>query len=155
MRVAVPMTGGTIPNHLGHCERFLLADVDGTTVVAEREVDNPGHGPGGPPPMFLVAQGVRHVLAWGVPPHALEVFGRFGVGVTRGATGDARAALRAFLAGTLRPTTEALDAGGGCGRGGHSGHEHGHDHAHGHGHAHGGAPHGHGHGPAARGGASA
>ena len=29
MRVAVPMTGGTIPNHLGHCERFLLADVDG------------------------------------------------------------------------------------------------------------------------------
>ncbi|MCC7137618.1 MAG: dinitrogenase iron-molybdenum cofactor [Planctomycetes bacterium] len=126
MRVAVPMTGGTIPNHLGHCERFLLADVDGTTVVAEREVDNPGHGPGGPPPMFLVAQGVRHVLAWGVPPHALEVFARFGVGVTRGATGDVRAALRAFLAGTLCPTTEALDAGGGCGHG------HEHDHAHGH-----------------------
>lgn len=122
MRIAVPVTDGRIPNHLGHCRRFLLADVDGREVVAEREVDNPGHGPGGPPPAFLLAQGVQHVLAWGVPPHAFDVLSHAGVRVTRGATGDARAALRAFLAGTLRLSSEALDAGGGCE---HSPHDHG------------------------------
>lgn len=121
MRIAVPVTDGRIPNHLGHCERFLFADVEAGEVRAEAEVQNPGHGPGGPPPRFLVSQGVDCVLAWGMPPHAQGLFADAGIRVQLGATGDARQAVRDFLAGTLKLTTEALDAGGGCG---HSDHDH-------------------------------
>jgi ATP-binding protein involved in chromosome partitioning len=126
MRIAVPVTAGRIPNHLGHCERFLLVDVEGGKVGAQREVDNPGHGPGGPPPAFLVRQRVDQVLAWGMPPHAQGLFAQAGVRVLLGATGDPKEAVRAFLAGTLALTTEALDAGGGCEHGAHDDHP-GHD----------------------------
>jgi predicted Fe-Mo cluster-binding NifX family protein len=125
MRIAVPVTDGQIPNHLGHCKAFLFVDVEDGKVVAERELANPGHGPGGPPPVFVADQGATHVLAWGIPPHALGLFAEAGIRVQRGATGDARQAVRALLAGTLRCTTEALDAGGGCG---HGPHDHDRDH---------------------------
>lgn len=115
MRIAVPVTNGRIPNHLGHCESFLFADVEGTQVVNEIEIPNPGHGPGGPPPVFVAKNGVQQVLAWGMPPHAVGMFAMMGIRVQLGATGDAKQAVRDFLGGTLKLTGEALDAGGGCG----------------------------------------
>ncbi len=114
MRVAIPVTGGLIPNHLGHCEEFLFADVEGERVVSERRVPNPGHGPGGPPPMFVRAQGATHVLAWGMPPHARGLFAEFGIAVQLGATGEPRTALADWLGGRLATTSDALDAGGSC-----------------------------------------
>jgi predicted Fe-Mo cluster-binding NifX family protein len=119
MRVAIPVTDGRIPNHFGHCAAFLIADVEGGQVKAEALVPNPGHGPGGPPPVFVAGQGVSQVLAWGMPPHAQGKLEAAGVKVLLGVTGEPGAALRAFLAGTLQLTREALDAGGGCGGHGH------------------------------------
>jgi predicted Fe-Mo cluster-binding NifX family protein len=115
MRIAVPVTAGRIPNHLGHCETFLIADVDNGRITREIELPNPGHGPGGPPPVFVAEQGVTHVLAWGMPPHAQGLFAQAGIEIQLGATGPARAALRAYLDATIQLTTEALDAGGSCG----------------------------------------
>jgi predicted Fe-Mo cluster-binding NifX family protein len=122
MRVAIPVTAGQIPNHFGHCESFLIAEVAAGAVTAQRLHPNPRHGPGGPPPAFVASQGVTQVLAWGIPPHAAESLRGRGIAVQLGVTGAPEAALQAFLAGTLVLTTEGLDAGGGCG---------GHGHAHG------------------------
>lgn len=119
MRIAVPVTDGRIPNHLGHCATFLLVDVVDGRVTSEREVANPGHGPGGPPPTFIARQGADHVLAWGAPPHAQAVLADAGIRLVLGATGDPRRAVRDFLAGSLRLSTEGLDAGGGCGHSPH------------------------------------
>lgn len=128
MRIAIPVTDGQIPNHLGHCQTFLFVEVENGKVKAEQELPNPGHGPGGPPPLFVASQKVDQVLAWGMPPHAQGMFAEAGIKVQLGATGEARQAVRDFLAGTLKLSTEALDAGGGCG---HSGHDHDHgDHTH-------------------------
>jgi predicted Fe-Mo cluster-binding NifX family protein len=124
MRIAIPVTDGQIPNHFGHCSAFLIAEVEGGAVKSEALVPNPGHGPGGPPPVFVIGQKVDQVLAWGMPPHAQQLFTGAGLKVQLGVTGEPGAALRAFLAGTLKLTGEALDAGGGCGPSQH-------DHAHG------------------------
>ena len=121
MRIAIPVSDGQIPNHLGHCKTFLFADVEDGKVTNEVELPNPGHGPGGPPPAFVASQGADQVLAWGMPPHAQGLFAQAGIKVLLGATGEPRKALRDFLAGTLTLTREALDAGGGCG---HSEHDH-------------------------------
>ena len=115
MRIALPVTGGRIPNHFGQCESYLIADVEGTNVVKEQLLPNPGHGPGGPPPVFVAQQGVKQVLAWGMPPHALGMFAKLGIQVQLGVTGEPGQALRGFLAGTLTLTKDGLDAGGGCG----------------------------------------
>jgi predicted Fe-Mo cluster-binding NifX family protein len=129
MRIAVPVTAGQIPNHFGHCESFLVAEVAAGTITSQRLLPNPRHGPGGPPPAFVASQGVTQVLAWGIPPHAAEALRGRGIAVQLGVTGAPDAALAAFLAGTLSLTTEGLDAGGGCGG-------HGHDQASGGGHHH-------------------
>jgi len=115
MRIAIPVTDGKIPNHFGHCASFLIAEVADGKVQREALVPNPGHGPGGPPPAFVVAQGVTQILAWGMPPHAQERLAAAGVKIQLGVTGEPRAALQAFLGGALQLTGEALDAGGGCG----------------------------------------
>jgi len=127
MRIAIPVTDGKIPNHFGHCASFLIAEVADGKVQREALVPNPGHGPGGPPPAFVVAQGVTQILAWGMPPHAQERLAAAGVKIQLGVTGEPRAALQAFLGGALQLTGEALDAGGGCGG---SAHDHGDGHHH-------------------------
>lgn len=114
VKIAIPVSDGQVANHLGHAEKFLIADVDGGAVVARAEHPNPGHGPGGPPPVYLARQGVTHVVAWGMPEHARGIFAHFGIQVTLGATGEPDRVLRDFLAGTLTLTTEGLDAGGSC-----------------------------------------
>jgi predicted Fe-Mo cluster-binding NifX family protein len=119
MRVAIPVTAGRIPNHFGHCEAFLVADVADGAVTGQRLLPNPRHGPGGPPPAFVASQGVTQVLAWGIPPHAAEVLRGMGIAVQLGVTGEPAEALRGFLAGTLALATDGLDAGGGCGGHGH------------------------------------
>lgn len=124
MRIGIPVSDGQVASHLGHCQRFLIADVEDGKVIREEEVPNPGHGPGGPPPVFLANQGVTQVVAWGMPPHAQGMFANMGVKVVLGATGDPHQVLSDFLNGTLKLTTEGLDAGGCCGHD----HDHGHDH---------------------------
>ncbi|MCC6739306.1 MAG: dinitrogenase iron-molybdenum cofactor [Planctomycetia bacterium] len=115
MRVAIPVTDGQIPNHLGHCQSFLFADLTDGMVVKEELLPNPGHGPGGPPPAFLARRGVNQILAWGCPPPAREMFDVVGIKILLGATGDAKAALHAWLQGSLKTVKEGHDAGGGCG----------------------------------------
>jgi len=114
MRVAIPVTQGRIAPHLGHCEYFYVAEIEDGKVVGEGELPNPGHGPGGPPPVFVARLGVGQVLAWGMPDHALGMFNQMGVKVLRGVTGDPKQALAAWLNGTLTLTTEGLDAGNTC-----------------------------------------
>lgn len=115
MKIAIPTTDGRVEHHLGKCQRFLIADVDGERILSERWADNPGHGPAGPPPAFVRDQGVELVLAWGMPEHAQQMFERWGIRFVLGATGEPRAALEAYLAGTLARTDQGLDGGGGCG----------------------------------------
>lgn len=131
MRIAIPVTQGQVANHLGHCQKFLIADVEDGQVTQTTEVKNPGHGPGGPPPLFVAQQGVNQVVAWGMPDHAVGIFANLGVKVQLGATGEPRQVLADFLAGTLKLTHEGLDAGGSC-----EFDDHGHDHNHDHDHAH-------------------
>ncbi|HEY3366577.1 MAG TPA: NifB/NifX family molybdenum-iron cluster-binding protein [Symbiobacteriaceae bacterium] len=125
MRIAIPVSDGQVANHLGMAQSFLIADVEDGKVVQEVELPNPGHGPGGPPPIFLARLGVKQVVAWGMPEHAQGMFTSAGVQVQMGATGEPKQVLRDFLCGTLKVTDEKLNGGGGCGCGDE---EEGHDH---------------------------
>lgn len=127
MRVAIPVTDGQVTPHLGHCQHFLIADVADGHITEQRVIANPGHGPGGPPPVLLAKLGVTQVVAWGVPEHALDILSHLGVKVQLGATGSADQVLRDFLNGTLQLTTEGLDAGGSCSHDQH--HDHDQHHA--------------------------
>lgn len=115
VRWAIPVEGGQVAPHLGHCEFFMMVELEDGKVQRTWNVPNPGHGPGGPPPHFLAREGVSHVLAWGMPPHAQGLFRQVGISFVLGATGDPGKVLADYLAGSLTLSSEGLDAGGGCG----------------------------------------
>lgn len=115
MRIAIPVLDGQVSPHIGRAQTFLIADVEEGKVVTTAELPNPGHGPGGPPPLFIAKLGCKMVLAWGIPAHACDMFQHLGVNVTRGAKGEPMQVLESYLKGTLELTEEGLDGGpGGC-----------------------------------------
>ena len=75
MRYAVPVTGGMVAGHFGHCEHFALIDVDEArnTIVRKELVASPGHQPG-LLPVWLAEQGVSVVIAGGMGSRAQGLF---------------------------------------------------------------------------------
>ena len=59
MRYAVPMSGGQVATHFGHCEQFALFDVD----EARNEIV-----------VWLAEEGVSAVIASGMGSRAQELF---------------------------------------------------------------------------------
>ncbi len=75
MRIAIPITDGTLAQHFGHCEKFALVDVDGDarTTLGSTEVAAPEHQPGLLPP-WLKEHGVNVVIAGGMGARARQLF---------------------------------------------------------------------------------
>jgi len=101
MKIAVASIKGNVSEHFGHCELFLVFDIDGKTILRRSELANPEHKPGFLP-LYLGQNGIDVVLTGGVGASAIERFGSQGMKVVSGAAGPAEAAVIAFLEGTLQ-----------------------------------------------------
>lgn len=103
MRYAIPVNGGVLASHFGHCEGFAVFDVDDDSheVLGREFVQSPGHAPG-VLPAFLAEQGVSAVIAGGMGSRAVALFDENRIQVFLGASeGDAEDILAAFIDGTL------------------------------------------------------
>lgn len=103
MKTAVAAMGNTVSGHFGHCENFNIYDAEDGKITAEEVVANPGHRPGFLP-NFLADRGVQVIIAGGMGGGAVDIFNERNVEVIVGATGDARAAVEAYLKGELKTT---------------------------------------------------
>lgn len=100
MRIAVARDGNMVSEHFGHCEQFVLYDVEGTTIKKETVVDSPPHEPG-VLPVFLQKQGANVVITGGMGRRAIDLLEMNGVKVVTGVTGGIKDVVDAYLAGTL------------------------------------------------------
>jgi predicted Fe-Mo cluster-binding NifX family protein len=103
MKYAVPVSGGTLSPHFGHCETFDFFDVDetGKTIVNRQSVRSPEHQPG-LLPAWLAQQGANVVIAGGMGPRAVELFRQNGIDVVLGAQEiDPERAVLSHLSGVL------------------------------------------------------
>ena len=75
MRYAIPVSGGVVSTHFGHCEHFALIDVDEQRreIVGKEVVPSPGHQPG-LLPQWLAEVGVSVVIAGGMGSRAQSLF---------------------------------------------------------------------------------
>ena len=75
MKYAIPISGGVISQHFGHCEQFALIDVDEEKrVITKKEaVSSPGHEPG-LLPLWLAEQGASVIIASGMGSRAQNLF---------------------------------------------------------------------------------
>ena len=89
MKYAVPVAGGMMSPHFGHCEQFALIDVDEAArkIVNKELVIPPDHQPG-VFPAWLAEEGVNIVIAGGIGARAQSLFSENRIEVIVGAVGD-------------------------------------------------------------------
>ena len=103
MRYAIPVSGGMVSPHFGHCEHFALIDVDEDRkeIIRKELVPSPGHQPG-LLPEWLAEQGVSFVIAGGMGSRAQSLFQQNRIGVIIGAMeGDPEEIVLDYLRGKL------------------------------------------------------
>lgn len=115
-KVAVPTRNGAVDSHFGHCEYFTVYDIKAGTIAAEHRVDSPeGCGCKSDIASVLGKSGVSLMLAGNMGDGAVRVLKANGIEVIRGASGNARSVVEAWLAGSLK------DSGSACAE--HAGHD--------------------------------
>ena len=103
MKYAVPVSGGVMCSHFGHCEHFALIDVDEVKkeIVKKELIPSPEHQPG-LLPTWLAEKGVSLVIAGGMGMNAQNLFQQKGVKVVLGALeSDPEKAVLSHLNDTL------------------------------------------------------
>jgi len=103
VRYAIPVSGGIVSPHFGHCESFALIDVDTQKkeIIKKELVPSPGHEPG-LLPAWLADEGVSVVIAGGMVSRAQDIFRQNNITVVIGTTeSDPEKAVLSHLNGTL------------------------------------------------------
>jgi predicted Fe-Mo cluster-binding NifX family protein len=113
MKYAVPVTGGRLSPHFGHCESFAFFDVEeqSKTITGKESIPSPEHQPG-LLPGWLAQKGASVVIAGGMGPRAVELFRRHGINVVLGALeDDPERAVLSHLNGALTTGDNVCDHG--------------------------------------------
>jgi predicted Fe-Mo cluster-binding NifX family protein len=111
MRIAVPVTGGILSSHFGHCEQFVLFDVeaDGMTIRDRQVLVPPPHEPA-TFPRWLHEQGATVIIAGGMGSRAQSLFDENGIRVLVGtSSSDPERLIGDFLAGRLETGANTCD----------------------------------------------
>lgn len=111
MKIAIPLAGGRLCMHFGHCEAFAFVEADeaSKTVGAIETLDPPPHEPG-VIPRWIAGQGATVALVGGMGPMARQILEGLGVKVVTGAPcGTPGELARAYLDGTLECGENACD----------------------------------------------
>jgi len=111
MRFAIPVNGGVLSQHFGHCEQFALIDADEVTktIVKKEFVNSPMHQPG-LLPVWLAEKNVSAVLAGGMGAMAQKLFGDNNINVIVGVVeSDPEKAVLNYLNGNLTTGENVCD----------------------------------------------
>lgn len=119
MNIAVTYENGQIFQHFGHTEQFKVYEIDNNTVVKSFVVDTNGQGHGALAG-FLSLNNIEVLICGGIGGGAQMALTEAGIKLYGGVSGDADAAVEAYLAGNLdfNPNVQC--------------NHHGHDHGEGH-----------------------
>ena len=104
MRIAIPLAGGQLAAHFGHCEQFAFFDVDvEKKAITDRTfADSPDHQPG-LLPRWLAEHGANIIIAGGMGSRAQSLFTENQIEVIVGTDiADPESIVEAYLAGTLQ-----------------------------------------------------
>ena len=128
MKIAVTFENGEVFQHFGHTETFKLYEVEGDRIVSGEVIPTNGSGHEALAG-FLSDLSVNVLLCGGIGDGAQAALSGAGIEICSGATGDADAAVQAYLRGELESAGVNCDhhhdhdeeggcgshCGGGCG----------------------------------------
>ncbi len=100
--IAVPLEGGQLCTHFGHCELFAIVEIEDQQITQVKEVAPPEHQPG-LYPRWISQFGVTDVIAGGIGGNAIGLFNQQKINVFVGAPiKPARELVEDFLADRLQ-----------------------------------------------------
>ncbi|MCK5219305.1 NifB/NifX family molybdenum-iron cluster-binding protein [bacterium] len=111
MRIAIPVANGKLTMHFGHCEEFVLIDVDEQEkkITGQARLQPPAHEPG-VLPAWLHEQGANIIIAGGMGQRAHQLFAQNGITVIVGAdSGSPEELVSAYLNSTLQTGANLCD----------------------------------------------
>lgn len=111
MVFGIPLAGGQLSMHFGHCEQFALVEADPQSkeIIRTKLLDAPPHEPG-LLPKWLHEQGAEVIIAGGMGQRAQQLFAQNGIQVVVGASGgDPQTLVQTYLAGTLQSGANFCD----------------------------------------------
>lgn len=100
MKIAVTYEDGQIFQHFGHTAQFKVYEAQDGKILSSQIVDTNGSGHGALAG-FLAAQGVDTLICGGIGGGAQMALAEANIRLLGGVQGDADAAVKAFLAGSL------------------------------------------------------
>ena len=119
MRIAVTYENGQVFQHFGHTEQFKIYNVEEGKIVSSEVMDTNGNGHGALAGI-LYGQQVDVLICGGIGGGAQMALAQAGIKLFGGVSGDADAAVEAFVAGNLAYNPDV--------RCNHHDHEHGEGH---------------------------
>jgi predicted Fe-Mo cluster-binding NifX family protein len=89
VKIAIPLTGGKLSEHFGHCEKFALIDADPVAkkILGRNDIVPPPHEPG-LLPAWLADLKATHIIAGGMGQRAQGLFAQNHIDVVVGAPAD-------------------------------------------------------------------
>ena len=111
LKIAIPIAGGLLCAHFGHCEEFAFYEVDRSTgrIVDQQRLIAPPHQPG-LLPRWLQGQTVNLVLAGGMGSRAQTALTQFGIEVVTGVSNeDPERIVDAYMDGRLQTGANVCD----------------------------------------------
>lgn len=101
VRIAIPVSGGKLCAHFGHCESFLIVETENGQIKHKEMKTPPPHEPG-VLPNWISEQGVDVVITGGMGRRALSLFQEKGIEVITGAPEmDPEIVVQDYLRGAL------------------------------------------------------
>jgi predicted Fe-Mo cluster-binding NifX family protein len=111
IKIAVPAAQGTLSPHFGHCEEFVLFEVDlDTSTIRDRQaLKPPAHEPG-VLPRWLHELGANVVLTGGIGARAQSLLAEQDIAVVDGLSpADPTKIVESYLDGTLEAGASVCD----------------------------------------------
>ena len=109
MRIAVPTAEGKLCMHFGHCQQFVLVDMEGEEATNVEALTPPAHAPG-VLPEWLKEQGANVIIASGMGMRAQNLFTQNDIIVVVGASIlEPEELAKQYVSGTLKAGDNVCD----------------------------------------------
>ena len=105
MKIAVPTVGDQVDQHFGHCEKYSVFIIEDNLIQTVEYMESPaGCGCKSNMASVLAQSGVKILIAGGIGNGAVNVLTQNGIRTIKGASGNVRDAVEAYLQGKLLDT---------------------------------------------------